>query len=626
MSHWIDKYRDFNNPYWPLPLDYSELSLDGQRQARLGVLTRRKTFLDFVVGWYFFRNVYLKGDKETYFYKEGQLESPDFHYDMEWDIAKFAKNAYAAPRGSAKSTVITVENTLYMSLCDAPIDIGLYFSTDKQKDPRFDTFMSQLTNNKLIIDDFGIQKPKRGTATWNHSYLQLLNGSTISGSSVMGKVRGGRPRFLVLDDPENDPDSPSETARQILMEKFETILFKKLIPMLNPGSMMFWIGTLIDRKSALYRAVQGDDPRFDYWNRKVIRAIAYDPDDKSKFTLLWPEKWSKDYLDEQKGVIGASAFASEYCNEPISEQDRILKVDERKNEYTVEGDFDWTNPLANTNKVKWCERVFGDENDHRTYEEKEKPFNELVGPMFKFLLFDKAHGLTNNHDYSCIAICGIDTLATLWVLHLWLGRAKDDTLMRLIYEYGLAWQVRILGIESVSIQKTFAEALTEYMLEQGDIRNDKWRGRVFPITYPAKESKADRIASSEWRFNSGRIKYPAHLQDKWPYNQLYAQTADFTLDLALLQHDDAIDTILGMPKYVIKTKGGRFKRERGKDTIEEKIKRGEQFHNGLPILSGIPLNKITDEMTNIMAHKARERQKRPDNRRLERRNIRIVRP
>jgi hypothetical protein len=614
---------DRPHPLYPLPLDYAELTATGQQLARLAVLRRQDTPMHLVEAWDFFRRTYLAGTKKQIFYKKGKLESPDFHSDMIFDLAMYALNAWAAPRGSAKSTVMTLEISLLLALTREFFDISLFFSTDKMKQPRFDTLMAQLENNELILEDFGVMKPRRGSATWNHEYLQLTNGSTISGGSVMGKMRGGRPRLLILDDPENDPDSDSETSRMAVIEKFETILFKKMIPMLEPGSQMFWIGTLIDRKSFLFRATKGDDPRFDYWNRKVIRAIAFNKD-KTEVHLLWPEMWSEEWLEDQKERIGPSAFASEYCNEPISDQDRLLRIDPRKNEYEVDGDFNWDNPLANTNVVHWQERTFTEDNDKRFYTEMKLPFHEHVRPMFKILLFDFAKGLTSHHDYSCIAICGFDKFGTLWVLDLWLGREKEDALMRLIYEKGLAWQVRVLGIEAVSIQRSFADALQEYVTEQGDARGDQWRGRVFPITYPSKETKALRMGSLEWRFNSGRIKYPTHLQETWPWNQLYAQTHDFTMDLALLQHDDALDTI-AMSKHVIKTRGGKFRRERGKPDLIERILKNKPIAPGMPVIAGVPLEKIGDEITNILSQQARKRKvDNPRLRRIERRKPRII--
>lgn len=623
--NWLDRYRDRNNPYWPLPSDYGQLTAEGQWKARLAVLCRQDTPVNLVIAWDFFRRVYLGQTKDAVFYKNGFQESPDFHFDMIHDLAQYGRNAYAAPRGSAKSTVIAVEASILLSLTRPFYEIILALSTDRQVEERFDQIMMQLEQNELILQDFGVVKPKRGQALWNHHHLHLNNGAILKGLSVMGKKRGGRPQLFILDDPENDPDSDSETSRLVLIEKFETILFKQIIPMLESRSSCFWIGTLIDRKAFLYKAVTGDDPRFDFWNRKILRAISYDKNDITKCHVLWPSKWPRDVLEARRDEIGVSAFHSEYCNEPISAQDRILSIDERKNEYTVEGEFNGEAPLANTNIVKWNDRVFGDGGERRTYKEMSQRYNELVGPMFRVLLFDYASGLTSYHDYSCIAVCGFDMNATMWLLYGWLGRAKNDTLMRMMYETGLLWQVRIIGIEAVSIQKSFAEAAAEYMNEQAGIRGDSWRPRIHPVTYPAKESKSQRIASAlEWRFNSGRIKYPAHLKSVWPYDQAYAQTADFTMDLALLQHDDFIDT-LGMHKYIIKTKGSRFKRERGTPSLRERIIKNQPEVPGLPLLSGVSSAEVTDEMMNIMSQQRRKRNIQPQRRRRERIKPNIVR-
>lgn len=610
-------------PLYPLPEDYDSLTPQGQREARLSVLCNHSSSVKFVEAWDFLRRTYLAGSKDQPFYKDGFCESPEFHFDMVLGMSKYAMNAIAAPRGSAKSTVL-MECAILLALTRPFYETMLLFSTDRQRTPRFETLMKQFQRNELIVEDFGNLVPKRGAGIWNHEHLELNNGAIISGQSVMGKKRGGRPRLLGMDDPENDPDSDSETSRIAVLEKFETILFKQMIPMLKQGSCLFWIGTLIDRKSFLYRATTGNDPRFDYWNRVVLRAIAYDKKDKTKATVLWPEMWPRDFLESRREAIGPSAFASEYCNEPISDQDKILLIDSRKNEYSVEGVFDWTNPMANQNKVTWQEREFTEDNDHRIYKEYSKPYNELVRPMFRILLFDYASGLTTHHDYSCIAIAGFDKLGTMWVLEMWLGRAKDDTLMRLIYEMGLKWQVRVLGIESASIQIAFAESMQEYATEQSGQRGDHWRGKVFPIKYPPRESKGEKIGSSlGWRFNSGRIKYPAHLQNEWPYDQLYAQTNDFTQDLALLQHDDALDTI-AMSKYVVKTRGGQFKREVGKSGLKERIIKNQPVVPGIPLLSGVNSAEISDEMMNIMSQQARNRKIQPNLRRITRKNPRII--
>lgn len=606
-------------PLWPLPRDYDELNYESKKKARLVVVHDQSTPYKLVVAWDFFRRVYLGGAGKL-FYKNGFEESPEFHYDMVYDLGYHARNAQAAPRGSAKSTVIGIEAPLLLSLTRPHYEISLGLATDRLVEERFEKLIQQYTENELILEDFGEMKPPRGRKIWNHHHLSLLNGATIKGLSVMGKKRGGRPRLFILDDPENDPDSDSQASAQALVEKFEMILFRQIIPMLESGSSIFWIGTLINRRSFLYHATMGDDPRFDFWNRKVLKAIAYDKDDPKKVHVLWPEKWPQDVLEARRDEIGESSFASEYCNEPVSAQERILVIEPHKNEYSVEGEFDWVNPLVYKGNIKWFER--NETPGKWTYTENVKPFNEWVLPMFRIMTFDYGQGLSQYNDYSCICVMGFDVYNTLWILDMWLGRAKDATLLRLIYEKGLAWRPRVIGIEAVSIQMSFAEAVREYIEEQESKSGHPWKARVYPITYPSKVTKAQRISALEWRFRPGKIKYPAHLADKWPFNQLYQQTEDFTPDLALLPHDDAIDTV-AMSQYVVKNRGGKFMREQGKPSLLERIKRNIPIVRGMPLLSGIPTSEITDEMLDILSFNARKKGK-GDDRRIIRGNTNII--
>ncbi len=608
------------NPYYPLPPDYAELSLDNQRDARLAVLHRQDTPENLVIAWQFFRRIYL-GGVEKLFYKNGFCESPQFHADLVYDIGKYARNVVAAPRGSAKSTVIGLEIPMLLALTRPHYEVALALATDRQVEERFDKLIQQFVENELILQDFGEMKPPRGRKIWNHHQLSLTNGAIIKGLSVMGRKRGGRPRLFLLDDPENDPDSDSQAAAQVVVEKFEMILFRQIIPMLESGSSIFWVGTLINRRSFLYHATTGDDSRFDFWNRKVLKAISYDKDDPKKVYVLWPEKWPQNVLEARQAEIGDSAFAAEYLNSPISAQDRILVIDPRKNEYSVEGEFDWKNPLTHIGNIKWSERYM--EPGRRVYKDFEKPFRELVLPMYRILLFDYGCGLSQYNDYSCIMILGFDTLNTLWILDMWLGRAKDATLLRLIYEYGLAWRPRVLGIEAVSIQMSFAEAVKEYIEEMEQKISQPWRARVFPITYPARVSKSQRISGMEWRFRPGRIKYPSHLAGKWPFDQLYQQTEDYTPDLALLPHDDAVDT-LSMSQYVVKNRGGIFTKEKGKPSLLERIRRNLPLVKGTPLLSGVSPSEITDEMLDVLSKNARKSAIDPNNRRVVRGQRNIV--
>ena len=104
------------------------------------------------------------------YFKKGYKESPDFHYSMIYDMGQYARNVWAAPRGSAKSTVVTEEMSMLLSLTRPFYETTLALSTDRQVMDRFDTIMQQLQFNELIIGDFGVMQPKRGQALWNHGH------------------------------------------------------------------------------------------------------------------------------------------------------------------------------------------------------------------------------------------------------------------------------------------------------------------------------------------------------------------------------------------------------------------------------------------------------------------------
>jgi len=604
-----------NNPFWPLPSDYDELTDGGKREARLSVLSDQSTPEKLVVAWQFFRSMYLRPVGEA-FYVGGFVDSPEMHYQMVWDLGTYARNSQAAPRGTAKSTVIGKEIPLFLSLTRPYYKIILGLATDTLVEDRFDSFIQQFTTNPYILADFGEMKPKRGQAIWNHHHLALNNGAVVQGISVMGRKRGMRPKLFILDDPEHDPDSPSQEAAQLILEKFERILFRQIIPMLEHGSAIFWIGTMINRRSFLYQACVGDDTRFSFWNRRIYSAISYSSTNPNHVAVLWEGKWPKKVLEARRAEVGNAAFQAEYMNDPSSDSARMFEVHPIRNEYSVNLDdvetpWDSENPRANRHPVVWYEKnklspasaeamPQNESNDKaaqsaEAWSKQTKPFNEFVSRLFIITTFDYAAGLTQYHDYSCLAVLGFDTHNIMWVLDMWLGRAREAILIENIYRYSRKWQSRVIGIEAESIQIAFANSVDEFFAKKADPSAESWKPRVYPIRYPRNSSKGQRIAGLDRRFYSGRIKYPAHFKDSWPMNMLYAQTHDFTPDLELLRWDDAIDTV-AMGQYVIHAKGaGQAPPDDSRPSLTEYIKKGEPMVQGLPLLSGVPVSLLTED-------------------------------
>lgn len=590
------------NPLFPLPADYLKLSASEQKIARMEAITNQRTPLDFVAAWDCFRRLYLMTTRPGQFYHELK-PSPPFHYQAIYDIEAHARNLIGAPRGFAKSIVIGTELPLFLLLTRPYIRVVICMATDNLIEERFDIIMGQLTKNQNIIDDFGPMKPKRGDAIWNRHNIQLMNGSRMRGFSVTGRKRGARPDIFILDDPEYDPETDSEEAATILKQKFEVFLFNQVLPMLEAHASIVWVGTMIGRRSFLYHASSGDDPRFDFWNRRVYKSCTLKRGSREipVKSLLWGSKWSKETLELRRKLIGDAAFMAEYQNDPVSAEERVLKIHDLKNEYIIP-QFDEVrfneDPLTYPGSVV-CHKL---NPASRRWEREEKPAKELFDNMFRLITFDPARGLGPHHDYSCICVMGIDSENCVWILDLWMGRAKESTLLNQIYKFGLKWRPRVLGIESVAMQIQLHGSM-KILLEERNVRGG-WNPAVVPVDYRSgtkRRSKAERISTLEWRFDAGKIKYPAHLAEVHPFKQLYDQTRDFTYDMAMLRFDDAIDAV-AMVHYCIHGQGvKKFPTER-EPTIADRIRSGHLTEAGVPLLSGMNSEELgKDEIDALMA-------------------------
>ena len=436
--------------------------------------------------------------------------------------------------------------------------------------------MIQLGDNDLIISDFGVLKPKKGHGMWSTGGLRLSNHVRISGFPVEGRKRGARPDIFVFDDPEFD--SKNEVSASRLRSEFERTLFRQILPMLEDYSRLFWIGTVIDRRSFIYYALTNkEDKRFRKWNRRLVAAEEVDNDGNQ--VLIWPEKWTTERLEFLRDSLGPAAYAAEMLNNPISEDETILHVDEKLDTYIIKGGFDPDPYMADS-------VVHSYHSDPRSeeVEKKEDELGKFIRSLYIIMLVDYAPTITAFSDFSAAHVMGFDRDDTLWSLDLWAGKVRSAELIGMIYKLGCKWRPRIVGVEAVSIQYEIYEQVKASMPSSGD-----WVPRVLPVRYPPNTSKASRIGGLEWRFNRHRIKYPRDRKSNPAYKMLYFQTENFTSDLALLEHDDCIDTIAMVP-FVLRGRGKDFQGET--DKIRDiSNPRG----SGVTTLSGLNASDLTQE-------------------------------
>ncbi|MFA5411285.1 MAG: phage terminase large subunit [Candidatus Omnitrophota bacterium] len=321
---------------------------------------RRRLFKDFLK----FRKYYFKEYHES--------PDADFHKELStllMDITRDrnAKVAIAAPRDSAKSTIISLEYVIYC-VCHKIENYIVIISNSREQAIGFlRDIKHELDSNKLLMQDFPEAcdrqvKPK--PAPWKEGEIITPNGVKITALGTDQEIRGrrnkkDRPSLIILDDIETtEPIQNPENAN-----KLEDWLTKSVLKAGVAKANIIYTGTVHHYGSLLakftgndaypgwikriYRSVISDPERMDLWDqwRRIFnRKEQYKgKDSKEGATLffedykdimlkgvkvLWPERKSYHDLMIQREVEGSFSFDSEMQNEPINRRDCMFSPED----------------------------------------------------------------------------------------------------------------------------------------------------------------------------------------------------------------------------------------------------------------------------------------------------------
>lgn len=567
-------------PYYPD--DYKDLTKEGQKLARLHAVSTWSSPDEYVRAWTNFRTYYLLSTEDGFFYKTKPTASPPAHYQWVHDYENFMLNLMGAPRHSAKSQIIGREVPLHRALTMNYREIMLVLcSKDLVKD-RFLDLKRQLVENERIIEDFGIIKPSKGVGSWGEDLLQLNhNGAILRGVSVDSRKRGLHPHEIILDDPEYDP-SVEGAVSTTLRKHINTFLFKVVLPMIEEGEKdamrIYWLGTMLNRQSALYEAAYGDDSRFQYWNRRVYPI--YWANDEGKKEYFWASRWGEPQIKRKRQIMGEAAFQAECMNNPVSESDLVFVIHKDWDTYKLIGD-----------KVVWA--MPGAEMITEWYE---ADWSKTLGAMTTVMLVDSAYSLSPRADNRAVLVLGVDSRKWWWLLDLFIGKCPEAVLIDRMYQMGAQWEVARVGIEEAGLQTNLAAdydaKLAEYR-NQSATDSEMWAPHVIPVKYSSRMSKGQRIMGLGGKFSRHQIKFPAHLKHRGSWSQMWEQVTNFTIDLALLRQDNAIDCLAEMLYVRAPILGNAVEPADPRERLIALIQAG---HKTDPV-TGMPLYQLIDPMT-----------------------------
>ena len=255
--------------------------------------------------------------------------------------------AFAAPRGMAKSTIVSFALPIWCAVYKKKHYIIIVSDTSGQADDFLSNIRNELEDNEMLIEDFGLQEG----AVWTTSNIILKNGVRIQSLGAGKKIRGRRhkqyrPDLIIGDDLENDENISSPDQRH----KMESWHSKALSKAGDERTDKIFIGTIIHYDSLLskllknpayysqkYQAVikWSDSNLWDEWERIVTnleddkrleRARAFFKHNKWEMLkgtkVIWPQKEDYYNLMLQRVADGPAAFSSEKQNEPLSDDER----------------------------------------------------------------------------------------------------------------------------------------------------------------------------------------------------------------------------------------------------------------------------------------------------------------
>lgn len=236
---------------------------------------------------------------------------PAFHKEIYKMLLKTKALVLAAPRGFAKSYIISFFYPLHQALFEKKRDITIISASESLAIEWLRKIKFELETNSWILHVFGDLKGDK----WTETHIILKNGINIRAKGAGAQIRGFRPDLIVLDDIETDESVISEDQRT----KLRNWVFKACINALTPDGQFIWIGTIIHPLALIEEQLCTDNG----WEKH--RFQAYKDGVQEQGHELWPDRWTHEKLQARKKEIGSFAFASEYMNDPVCNENAPIK-------------------------------------------------------------------------------------------------------------------------------------------------------------------------------------------------------------------------------------------------------------------------------------------------------------
>ena len=214
--------------------------------------------------------------------------------------SKSQNDAVAAPRGEAKSTIVSQLWVLYCIVTGQTHYALIVMDSIDQAYPMLEAIKAELEFNPRLMMDFP-EICGQGRV-WQAGTIVTRNNVKVQVAGSGKKLRGlrhgpWRPDLVVLDDIENDENVLSPEMR----DKLESWLTKTVLQLGGPGQKLdvIYIGTVLHYDSVLQRQLRNP-----LWKTARFRAVLAWPDNMT----MW-DRWEEILRNNgEDGQVLAEAF------------------------------------------------------------------------------------------------------------------------------------------------------------------------------------------------------------------------------------------------------------------------------------------------------------------------------
>jgi predicted phage terminase large subunit-like protein len=349
------------------------------------------------------------------------------------------------PRGTFKSSIVTVGFTLQYILNDGNARILI----DSETYGKAKNFLAEIKGHlegnkkyreifKTIHNCYPDDTRKDSSVRWTDAAVDLASRTikkkepSISCSGVDRSINGMHFDLIIEDDLHSEKNvTNKEQIKQVIDHR------KLANSLLDPGMPKITIGTRWDFQDAYNDVLTTQRDSYNIIIRKAIE------DDGS---LFFPERLTKQFLDEQRRDQGSYIYSCQYMNNPVDDETATFK-------HSYFQKIEWE--LVKDKPINWCIAV--------------DP--SMEGPY---------------SDYAAFVIAGLDAENNLYVRNIYRAKMNYAGIITLMFDWNQRYKPRRMALETIATQSNIM-----YMLNT----EQKNRGIWLPLKEIKSRSntKEDRI-------------------------------------------------------------------------------------------------------------------------------------